>query len=245
MKKHQYAVAYDKGKVRKYNEDRILCCPENHFFAVSDGMGGLSCGEETAEMICNAMEVVAKDIWEDYQRTKDIVGTRKQLEQSLEDLGNYIYDNGNANIRHQYGATFCGVMILDQYAVWINVGDSRGYQIRRKKITQITKDHNMAALLKEEGINVLDFMSKDSTDSQLYRYIGMEDVTVDTFITRINKGDRILLCTDGLYKMQPDKKLFEVIKNTRGTKRTVERMKKNALANGGMDNISIIYIRIK
>lgn len=124
--------------------------------------------------------------------------------------------------------TLVGVAIEGRKATFANVGDSRTYLVTKDKISQITKDHGL-------GMNIVT------------RVLGINpEVEVDTFKKDLQKGDILLLCTDGLTNMISDSQILEIIKD--GGKNQEELEKKAgqlieaANKSGGADNITVCLI---
>lgn len=242
------ACQIDIGRKRRKNDDALLFNNKYHFYAVSDGMGGVECGREASRLTCAAMDdKVVPKVYEEYQKTHDINKAAKILQKGLDSVSNALYEKENKNGFTRYGATFCGVMILDNNLIWINIGDSRGYQysLHSKKFRKITTDHNIAQIEVEEGRLGEEEAKKSDLSSQLYRFVGMKPISVmpDIYITKAYKNDVLILCSDGLYGMMREEDIYNTIKNTVSMKRLCNRFVKKANYNGGKDNISVVAIQ--
>ena len=139
----------DIGKVRKENQDEILCNEDLSVFAVSDGMGGLLCGKQAAKMSCNYLELFLKTIyWDDM----DVEEAETAVKETVEKVSTMIQKSGNEGVRVEYyGATLTGILLHKEHAIVFNVGDSRVYLFRvGETMKQLTKDDNLYELLSED-----------------------------------------------------------------------------------------------
>jgi serine/threonine protein phosphatase PrpC len=243
------ASALDIGLVRENNEDRVIACPELGFYAVSDGMGGLTDGGQTSDMVARVLpgliEQCAAEI-----RSEGFtpVFAANLLEESVRMVSDSIYEVANTRGRIGFGATLSGVWLVDGYAVFINLGDSRGYLLPwySRKLRQVTEDHNVAQLLVQEGELTREQARGHRTSSQLTRFMGMPSpAAADYFIEKIRPGDRILLCSDGLSGMVEDQDIRGVMRSSKSPVTICGRLVGAAKAGGGRDNISAVYIKIE
>ena len=236
------------GKKRSSNQDEVIACHESGFYAVSDGMGGLPKGGQTSayikkvlpERIEGALEQLSECPSADYAAdllTKQIVEINETVYKS-ENLGNW---------SEKAGATLSGVWLTGNHAIFVNLGDSRGYILpqHRKKIRQITNDHNMAALLVRTGNITKEEARFHWTSSMLTGFIGKTPpVLPDYYIREVHPGDQILLCSDGLSGMVSDTVLPSIMRSSANPDCVCERLVETANENGGRDNISVVYIQI-
>ena len=81
--------------------------------------------------------------------------------------------------------------------------------------------------------------------SKLTAFVGMTaPATPEIFVTQVRPGDRILLCSDGLYGMVPEREIARILRSSRSPERVCGRLINKANENGGRDNISAVYIKI-
>jgi serine/threonine protein phosphatase PrpC len=162
-------------------------------------------------------------------------------------LSDAIYSIGNEGHSATYGATLSGVWLTGRHAIFVNLGDSRGYLLPKykKKIRQITTDHNVAALMVQHGEITKEEARCHPSSATLTRFAGMNaPATPDVFIREIQPGDKILLCSDGLHGMIDDAFFPSILRSSRNPDRVCKRLIDKANANGGRDNISVVYIKI-
>jgi serine/threonine protein phosphatase PrpC len=243
-----YAVGSDVGAKRATNQDEVICCPEYGFFAVSDGMGGLYGGGETSAMIAKVLPSSISKAYGELQMNSCPEHSADLLSGQVRLISDSIYKTINRTSGFVYGATLCGVWLVGQFAVFINLGDSRGYILpsRKRRIRQITEDHNMAAVLVAAGELTRKEARNHPSSSSLTRFVGMGSPALpETFIEKVNTGDRILLCSDGLYGMLDDECLPRLMRSCKSPAKAVKRLIDEANFAGGRDNISLVYIKIE
>ena len=242
----ELATGLDIGKRRQANQDQVIACPELGFFAVSDGMGGLAFGAETSDMIARVLPgfvaEAAKEI-----KGKNSNSALKGILRAVKTISDQIYEACNTSGYFSYGATLCCVWLIGNQAVFVNLGDSRGYHLPKFKRTlrQVTDDHNIAGIKYRNGLITKQEAQNDPSSSGLTRFVGMEVPALpDSFIVDIAAGDRLLLCSDGLYGLVDESGLRLLMRSSRSPERVVNNLIAAANENGGRDNISAVYIKI-
>jgi serine/threonine protein phosphatase PrpC len=230
-------------------------------------MGGLIHGGETSALIKERLPgLVAKAL-------AAAVGALPEGEGSLPEAGNTltperaalalaeqtrllneeIFSLGQDSNARDFGATLTGVWFIGQHAVFVNIGDSRGYifnsgnsghdghDVNKGALRQITKDHTLAAYLVASGELTAEEARGHSSSSRLLRYVGMRPpAKPETFIETVNPGLGILLCSDGLYGMLEDDEIARIL--SENGKTPARALVDAANARGGRDNISVVYI---
>ena len=138
------------------------------------------------------------------------------------------------------------VLVLNDTAVAANVGDSRVYLWRDGKLAQITQDHSLVASLIAVGELEPEEIYTHEKKSVIYRSIGDKpDVEVDTFVTPLQDGDRLVCCCDGLWEMIRDEGIAEVMLSEPDPQQACNEMVKRANFAGGEDNISVIVTAVE
>jgi len=241
------ASALDIGKKRKSNEDRVITCPELGFFAVSDGLGGLVHGGKTSEIIAEVMPEIVDGIAEEFHGMKAEPG---QYGAALTDRVRLVSDNifdtvNKPNI--DFGATLSCVWLIGGAAVYVNLGDSRGYLLPRygRTLKQVTFDHNLAGELIMLGEYTKEEMRGHPASSRLTQFMGMPaPARPDLFIEAVKPGERILLCSDGLCGMLPDHEILGLMRAGRQPESAAGMLIESANRAGGYDNISVVCITV-
>lgn len=237
----------DTGRKRKSNQDKVILCPELGFFAVSDGMGGVSGGWKASQYVRQAIPELMKMSAREYARHGDVQKAAASLRNAVQSMSDALYRSGNSSKRIVYGATLAGVWLAGKQAIFVNLGDSRGYLLGRyrKSIRQITEDHNIAALLVQNGELSREAAREHESSSRLIAFVGMpQPAEPEVFSVEVRPGDRILLCSDGLYGMTEEKKMSQILRSSRSPERVCQRLIDEANEKGGRDNISAVYLKI-
>ena len=141
------------------------------------------------------------------------------------------------------GTTIVAATIVGHYAYVANVGDSRLYVIG-EQIQQITKDHSLVQEMVRMGELDAEQARKHPKKNIITRALGAErTVDIDFFDLKLEPGDVVLMCSDGLSNMVEDRQLQEIITDTDTDLDEKGRILiREANRNGGKDNIAIVLI---
>ena len=191
----------DIGLVRETNQDAFLFGSfddGNCWAVVCDGMGGVSGGQVASE-IC--VEKVSEAIKRSYRKGITVSSAKNLLTTAINAANSAVFKEAQENIELKgMGTTVVAVLVLGSIAVIAHVGDSRAYLIN-DEINQITKDHSFVQLLIDTG-KITEEEAKVHPDRNVItRAVGVSsEVDIDVEIIPINQGQKILICTDGLYE---------------------------------------------
>jgi serine/threonine protein phosphatase PrpC len=253
----QIAVRSDPGLKRKYkpNEDSIFAARtvrhtnssllQMGLFVVADGMGGHANGQDASR---RAIQTIVDFMLPKLIKSNDLQDESLQrlLKESVEHANQAVHQN-NMEKRADMGTTVTATLVVNSMAYVSNVGDSRTYIYRTgEKLRKITSDHSVVASLVEAGIIKEDDIYTHPKRNQIYRSLGEKPIVeVDTFMEQLRPGDKLLLCSDGLWDMVRDPKLEDVIK---GTITDIEKMADSliqaAYEGGGEDNVSVVLVSV-
>ena len=140
------------------------------------------------------------------------------------------------------GTTIVAATIEGDVLRTANVGDSRLYLIR-KDIRQITKDHSLVEEMVRSGKLKREEARNHPNKNVITRAVGVEkEVNIDFFDLRIRKGDKILLCSDGLSNMLEDNEIREIVTSGGDVEERARKLITAANQNGGKDNISVVLV---
>jgi len=232
-------VLSDPGRVRKMNEDSVLSIPEAGIFCVADGMGGAARGEVASAW---AVEELRKAFEKPARGVSRSARVRQALDRASSRIKAMSDEHGSAGT-----GTTAVVLLFDDHvparAGVLHAGDSRAYRVRRGRIECLTTDHSMAAAAGVKHEKALPAMFR----GVVTRAVGLEnEVQLEETPVTLAKNDLYLLCSDGLSKMVPDKKMQKLINGLGDTDLRViaRQLIEAANAAGGDDNISVALVRV-
>ncbi len=229
----------DIGQKRKQNEDYVFTSeipvgPLSNLFIVADGMGGHNAGDYASK---HAIERIVEEV----ESSKD--SPVETLERAIQSANRYIRTKSRENEdMNGMGTTVVAATITDDVMYVANVGDSRLYIIN-SGIRQITVDHSLVEeMVRMGGINRE--QAREHHDKNIItRAIGAEDeLKIDFFRVRLEKGDFILLCSDGLTNMIEDEEIRMLLLGQKDIVSKAETLVAAANRNGGKDNITVVLI---
>jgi protein phosphatase len=238
----RYTALTDIGLKREENQDTVKCKEfgENILAVVCDGMGGERAGREASEI---AIDEVIERFSEGYSDDLEDEEIRKLLISSISAANSVIYTKARFDYKNFGMGTTCVAAFVNKSSAYIaNVGDSRCYVITEEGLCQITTDHNVAALLYEQGKISEDELVNHPQKNMLLRAVGVDKtVQVDTFILDYDDKISLLLCSDGLSGYSSNEEIFEIIIDT-PFETVANELVKLAYSKGGRDNITVALI---
>lgn len=261
-----FGAASDVGRVRENNEDNYAVVrrsrgrelllgslpPDPQLFredsayvvVVADGMGGGRAGEIASEMVLRlSWELVARQpswlmrfeprLWPEVQeRLKEFAVNLQQL------LSEYSRTDPRLE---GMGTTWTCAYVIGWHVIVAHVGDSRAYLWHSGRLTQLTSDHTMAESLIRSGL--------PASETTRYRHIltnafgcDHDHVFMESHYRELGPGDRLLLCSDGLYDMVNDEQIAHELATTVSAQQACDRLKDAALAAGGRDNVTVVVV---
>lgn len=236
-------VAYrtDVGKQRQHNEDSIFVDESLNIFLIADGLGGHQAGEVASNMAVKECYAYLKEHLNKAKSNEDI---SKTLTESLMQAHYAIRAKSMANTDLiGMGTTLIQMIITDNKAHICHVGDSRAYLIR-DGIEQITRDHTFESYMFEEEITKSDYIPVHKLHVLTQAVGESEAITPELKHLELEPQDILLLCTDGLTDMLSQKVIEWIIRQQEeDLALAVNYLIKEANANGGMDNISIVLVK--
>ena len=242
------------GKVRTNNEDafavsdltrgeralvslirtRVNVGDRGVLLVVSDGMGGEKAGE-----VASALAITA--LCEHLAGTAETEDAAARLCAAVEHANARVVAAASDAERKGMGATVTALFISGDHAVTAEVGDSRAYVLREGVLTQITKDQTYMQLLVERGLIAPQAVGSSQAKNVILQAIGKApQVVVAQRRLALRRGDRLLLCSDGLFNEVPDADLCEVLTSTWLLGEACGRLMEMANDAGGRDNITLL-----
>lgn len=245
------ACACHPGKVRKNNEDNFFfdgrCLEADNAglrnvvsmeeplkngtaLAVFDGMGGENFGEQASFTAARTMQQSAKTASDFF------VSEKKHLERLTAQLNEAVVAQQKQLQTSRMGTTMVCLYFSGRYVYVCNVGDSRAYRLRSGEFMQISRDHVDSRPLKEGRKPLLtQHLGIDPEEMQIEPYIAKGE---------IKRGDRYLLCSDGLTDMLTNFEISDIMIQSEDIATCAQRLIEAALERGGRDNITVIICAI-
>ncbi len=234
----------DPGRGREANEDSYLMLPEHSLYAVADGMGGHKAGEV-------ASSCTVKTIHEYFtpERSDKMKQDPSRVQDELMSAVKAAHDGIRrlAESRAEYdgmGSTIALAFISADVLHTCHVGDSRVYVANASGITRVTADHSEVWELVRAGAMSAEEARFSPLKNKITQALGAP-LPPSPGYTRhpVNKGDRVLLCSDGLWDMLPEETIHAAVTRGQSPRRICRDL--IALANraGGEDNITVIVVQ--
>ncbi|HWA96461.1 MAG TPA: Stp1/IreP family PP2C-type Ser/Thr phosphatase [Terracidiphilus sp.] len=234
------AAITDRGRKRPSNEDAFGYSVEDGVFLVCDGMGGAAAGEVASSL---AVDEILKQL--DHTNGHGKLSPPRAAEQAIMAANDSIYDRAQRNRKLSgMGTTMVALVTRDRHAWLLNIGDSRGYRLRKGNLEQITLDHSLV----EEQVRLGRMSRAEALRSPLRnvitRALGTQNrVTPDIFEMDAEPGDLFLLCTDGLTRELSDRDIEAILLSNLSLEEACSRLVEDAKKAGGHDNITCLLIR--
>ncbi len=219
------------------------------FYLIADGMGGHDAGNVASRTV---YEVVTSTVL-NMQVLPDVhKSTRKLGVDASGELLKHAIQEANAKLQRQaqvrgndMGSTVTAALLIGHLATIANVGDSRTYLLRRGRLEQVTQDHSLVARLVDAQVIKPEQARNHPQRNQIYRSLGQKgEVVVDTFTVPLERGDRLILCCDGLWSMVEDRDIQRLVEQARTPQDACDVLVAAANRAGGEDDISVIVVEL-
>ena len=225
------------GAVRDTNEDALIVEPKLGLYAVLDGMGGAMAGDVASSK--------ARDVILEYVKARrSALGPRQLVEAAINAASAAVHAEAQRRRdRRGMGTTVVACLIDGRRATIGHVGDSRAYLLRDGRLHRLTNDHTIVAELVARGAIAPDEAERHAYKNVLSRNLGAKaTAAVDINEVELAPGDRMLLCSDGLYGYAASQAMHQLIASTDAGADVVRDLIEAALRGGGGDNITAILI---
>jgi PPM family protein phosphatase len=229
--------ATDTGLVRSVNQD--LAVETGTLFAVADGMGGHAGGEVAARLAVDTLTVA--------------FGSRPSgagLSEAVNEANRVVHEHSldNPELRGM-GTTLTAAALVNEdgrdVIALVNVGDSRSYRFHDGELTQITVDHSLAEEMVRSGEISESEAAVHPHRHILTRALGVaDDVAVDLWRIQPTRGDRFLLCSDGLTNELESEQIAEVLGTVPDPQIAADLLVRAARTHGGSDNITVVVVDV-
>ena len=242
----EYWGLSDTGKVRAQNQDAFAIRElDRHtvLAAVCDGMGGAKSGNIASRL---AIDVFTDEVIRSYKSSMN----REQVEQLLQNavkLANFtVFDQARQFAEFAgMGTTLVAALICGKNAYVVNVGDSRCYHITRDDIRRVTVDHSVVQMMVDRGEITAEEARVYPGRNFITRAVGTEaTVESDVFELRLERGDALLLSSDGLHNEVDEQEiLFEVVHGVNNDN-CCQRLLDIANMRGAPDNVTTVLVLV-
>jgi protein phosphatase len=252
----------DVGQIREHNEDNFLVAdltrqsrslleadrtfpigPRGTILGVCDGMGGAAAGEVASQL---AVDIIfEKMAGATVPRGRDEFAHR--LVRAVEAAGLRIFTEAKVDrARRGMGTTATIAGLIDNHLFLAQVGDSRGYVLRRDKLVQVTRDQSLVNQLIEAGQLTEAEAETFEHNNIILQALGTADtVQVDLTYVLLQRGDTLLLCSDGLSGMVRFDEIRDALLNVPDPLEACKVLTDRANQAGGHDNITVIVARFE
>lgn len=233
----------DVGLFRVLNEDNwgwVTLQPGIVLHVVADGMGGHDLGEVASEMAVSTICKIARERLRGLRDPSDDV-LENVLDEAFQTANNTIKEH-SIRMGNDMGTTLVAAMVrLGKVAFVANVGDSRAYLLRRGTLHQVTRDHSLVARMVEQNRLTPEEARHHPNSNILLRTVGTErNVEIDIFRVDLERGDQLLLNSDGLWGEVDDIDLESIMNEYTDLRRCCRELIRAAHHGGGRDNITVL-----
>lgn len=220
----------DIGHHSDNNEDSFCAVPELGLWLIADGMGGHEAGEV-------ASAIVSETIVNEVRKGANLVDAVQQAHRSVIDAS----EEGHG--ARGMGSTVVVLQVRDEEFEVAWVGDSRAY-LWNGELRQISRDHSYVQKLLDSGTITEKEALYHPNRNIITQSLGADisDVVVDNIIGRFCRGEKVLLCSDGLNDELLDSEIAFILKEGGDDQTLVNKLIQSALTHGGKDNVSVILV---
>jgi protein phosphatase len=260
----------DRGQVRPANEDQFLIAAltkalqiqqtslrqqtirfsaeQGHLFIVADGMGGHQAGERASALAVYSIEKFMLETFKWFLHLQGSEGQTvlEEFQRALKQTDTLLIEEATHHSKMWgMGTTLTMAYSLDRDLFIVHVGDSRCYLWRQGQLHQLTKDHTIVQELVQRGHLQPEEASRHHLRHVITNVVGGTEPGVHPEVhkLRLEPGDAILLCSDGLTEMVGDEQIAAVFRADPEPRQACEQLVQQANARGGQDNVTVIVAR--
>ncbi len=226
----------DAYQMESLDRNTVLC-------VVCDGMGGAKSGNVASTL---AVDVFMQEIKRTWVSGMDPEKADQMLRNAVK-LANFtVYDQAKQFEEFAgMGTTLVAALVTGKFATVVNVGDSRAYSITESNVYQLTTDHSLVQMMIARGELKAEQARSYPGKNLITRAIGTEAVVeCDIFHRRLENGECLMLCTDGLSNLVDEQEiLFEVVHGI-NKQSSGQRLLDIAKNRGAPDNVTCVLIQV-
>jgi len=200
--------------------------------ALSDGMGGAQAGEVASALVLESLQRAM---------ARDARGAiHEQLESAVQRANRNVFEEAKTENKHGMGATLTALFVHGDEAYIAEVGDSRAYLLRKGRLRQITRDQSLVQMLVDQGVMSPEEARSSPSKNVILQAMGLRrDVRVAIARLRLRRGDRFVLCSDGVSNPVSDAELQQIVTQS-DPRAACQTMIALANERGGEDNQTAI-----
>lgn len=245
--------ASDVGQTRAANEDAFVLAPDLGLVAVADGMGGFQRGDVASQVAVNVLvEAISAgaSVLNAYRSAPDDRSrgaVKAVLEAAVQRACEEVYGAGVAITGQggRVGTTLDAVLVIGNTAFIAHVGDGRIYLLRGTEVHQLTEDHSLVQQQLKEGLITAEQARTARNKNVITRALGvLPSVQVDSLHFELDPSDKLLLCSDGLYRYVGMRELGLAMLKV-GGEAAVRQLVDSANSRGGRDNITCVVVELR
>jgi serine/threonine protein phosphatase PrpC len=249
------AAFSDVGLIRRLNEDdwawrRLSDALE--VYAVADGMGGHEAGDVASQLATRTLvRTLERRLGGPDEPAERAPPPPAELERAMAEAfqaaNQAVWTIGGGRAE-QMGSTLVALLVVrphgaKRYAILGNLGDSRLYRLRDGALTQVSEDQSMVAAMVAAGKITPDEARVHPKANVLLNFVGMSaQAEADLTVVDLQDGDRLLLCTDGVWGEVPDALIAGALLQESDPRRVVHRLLRLGNDAGGKDNLTAVLI---
>jgi len=242
-------TATDVGRVRVLNEDASAARPEQGLFVVCDGMGGEAAGEVASALAVATIVERAADAGDlaASPGSAAYLPRTMRLADAVRLANRRIFEQAEQHPDQTgMGTTIIAAWIYRDVASLAHVGDSRAYLWRDGRLEALTRDHSLVEAQVKAGMLNREESLKSEHQNILLRALGREpEVEVELAEVPLRAGDYVLLCSDGLTRMVPEREMAETLSAHSEPQSMAEALVEAANRNGGADNVTAVVVEVR
>jgi len=254
----------DVGRTRDHNEDTYLVADltppaptlspkvrehvlgeKGSIFVVADGMGGAEAGELASQL---ATQTIFDQLVEDWvsDRRADLRSFTASLIEAIQEANRVVHQRALEQPDLQgMGTTLTAVGVLGDQLTFAQVGDSRAYLLREGQLEQVTRDQSLARHLIDQGQMTEEDAENSPGKNIILQALGpTPNLDVVLSQRKAQRGDVLLLCSDGLSGVVQAEEILEALKRSMDPAVVCEDLVELANSRGGPDNITVVVVHL-
>lgn len=223
------------GNVRASNQDSVLNESTSRLYGVADGMGGHNGGDIASQMavlmlprILESMEANEENLLSGFEQVNRLIYEEQLKDQVLSGMG----------------TTLTVLWEKEEEIILGHIGDSRAYRMRNGRIEQLSMDHSVVGEMVREGVLTEEQAMQHPYRNVITQAVGTsETLNPDIKIIDKLKGDKYILCSDGLYEYVNKEEIRDLLLRN-APEDAAEKMIEKALHAGGKDNVTVLIAEV-